>query len=83
MSAELNHIIIPAKDRWAFAGCIATILGLEAGSAWAGFVPVRTSNGVTLDFADSRDFRPQHYAFLVSDAEFDAALLRIKRAGLK
>jgi hypothetical protein len=41
-------------------------------------VPVKTRNGVTLDFSDSADFRPQHYAFLVSDAEFEAALTRIR-----
>jgi catechol 2,3-dioxygenase-like lactoylglutathione lyase family enzyme len=43
---------------------------------------VRTGNGVTLDFADATDFRRQHYAFLVSESEFDAALSRIKAAGI-
>jgi hypothetical protein len=42
----------------------------------------RTSNGVTLDYADATEFRRQHYAFLVSEPEFDAALSRIKRAGI-
>jgi catechol 2,3-dioxygenase-like lactoylglutathione lyase family enzyme len=44
------------------------------------FVPVRTANGVTLDFDEREDFRPQHFAFLVSEAEFDTALAHI-RAG--
>ena len=82
MSVELNHTIIPARDKWASAKFLADILNLEAGPEWGHFVPVRTGNGVTLDFSDSADFRPQHYAFLVSEAEFDAALSRIRAAGV-
>src|SRR5689334_23368960 len=73
MSVDLNHTIIPAKDKWASAKFLADILNLEAGPEWGHFVPVRTGNGVTLDFSNSEGFRPQHYAFLVSEAEFDAA----------
>ena len=43
---------------------------------------VRLDNGVTLDFADSDDVTTQHYAFLVSENDFDAIVERIKRAGL-
>jgi catechol 2,3-dioxygenase-like lactoylglutathione lyase family enzyme len=82
MSVALNHTIIPVKDKWASARFLADILNLEAGSGWGHFVPVRTDNGVTLDFSDSADFRPQHYAFLVSEAEFDAALARIRAMGI-
>jgi len=80
MTVELNHTIIPAKDK--SAKFLADILGLEAGPEWSHFAPVRTSNGVTLDFADAAEFRRQHYAFLVTEQEFDAALSRIKRAGI-
>jgi hypothetical protein len=44
MTVELNHTIIPAKDKWASAKFLADILGLEAGPEWSHFVPVRTSN---------------------------------------
>src|SRR5260370_3795367 len=83
MSVELNHTIIPAKDRWAVDKCPADILNLEAGPEWGHFAPVRTGNGVTLDFAVREDFRPQHYAFLVSEEEFDAAYARIRAQGVK
>ena len=83
MGVELNHIIIPAKDKRASAEFLAAILGLEAGPEWSIFVPVRTSNGVTLDYADAVEFRPQHYAFLVGDAEFNKALSRIQSAGIE
>src|ERR1700756_4397568 len=82
MSVELNHTIMPATDKWRSAKFLADILGLGAGPEWSHFVPVRTSNGVTLDYADAADFRRQHYAFLVSESEFDAALSRIKTAGI-
>ena len=83
MSIELNHTIIPAKDKWASAKFLADILNLEAGPEWGHFVPVKTENGVTLDFADSTDFNQRHFAFLVSEPEFDAALARIRAAGVK
>jgi hypothetical protein len=68
MSVELNHTIIPAKDKWVSAKFLADILNLEAGPEWGHFVPVKTANGVTLDFDTREEFRPGHYAFLVSDA---------------
>ena len=80
--ADLNHIIIPAQDKDSSAAFLAGILGTKAGRQWGPFRPVQTGNGVTLDFVDSKDVRTQHYAFLVTDAEFDAAFGRIKQAGL-
>ena len=79
----LNHIIIPAKDKDASALFLAGILGVEPGRQWGPFRPVQTSNGVTLDFVDSKDVRTQHYAFLVDDREFDAGLARLKKDGVK
>lgn len=83
MSIDLNHTIIRVRDKWASAKFFADIVGLEAGPEWGHFVPVRTGNGVTLDFADAEDFSPQHYAFLVGEAEFDTALARIRAGGVK
>src|SRR5260221_10377131 len=80
MSVELNHIIIPAKDKRAAANFLTMILGLPEGTEWGPFIQVKTSNGVGLDYVDSDDVRTQHYAFLVSEAEFDAGLARLRRA---
>lgn len=82
MTIALDHTIIAAKDRWESARFLAGILGLTAGPEWAHFVPVRTGNGVTLDFVDSTDVRSRHFAFLVAEAEFDASSARIKAAGV-
>ncbi|MFG2223336.1 VOC family protein [Streptomyces sp. NPDC048644] len=84
MSVELNHTIVHARDNRESAEFLARILGLEVGLEAGPFVPVDTANGVTLDFATVPDsaLALQHYAFLVSDAEFDAAFERIRQAGL-
>jgi catechol 2,3-dioxygenase-like lactoylglutathione lyase family enzyme len=79
--AALNHIIIPAKDKDASASFLADILGVKVQPQWGPFRPVQTSNGVTLDFVDSKDVRTQHYAFLVEEGEFDGAFERLKKSG--
>ncbi|WP_326835765.1 VOC family protein [Amycolatopsis rhabdoformis] len=78
---ELNHTIVWATDRDASAGFLAGILGLAVGAETAPFLPVVLGNGVTLDFAQAERVAGQHYAFLVSDAEFDAALARLTASG--
>ncbi|MCX4597497.1 VOC family protein [Streptomyces sp. NBC_01549] len=84
MSVELNHTIVHARDNRESAEFLAHILGLEAGTAWGPFIPVATSNGVILDFAaiPAESIAMQHYAFLVSDEEFDVAFARIQQAGI-
>jgi len=82
MTIQLNHLIIPARDKHASARFLADILGIADTPSWGRFVSVQTDNGVTLDFADSDDFRPQHWAFLVSDAEFDAGMERLREKGV-
>ncbi len=84
MSVQLNHTIVAARDKQAAAGFLATILGLEVSAQYGPFLPVETSNGVLLDFMDSNEdpIPSQHYAFLVSEDDFDAILARIQRAGI-
>jgi catechol 2,3-dioxygenase-like lactoylglutathione lyase family enzyme len=84
MAVELNHTIVAARDKKAAAEFLAGILGLQVGPPFGPFLPVETSNGVTLDFADRdpADIVSQHYAFLVSEADFDAIFGRIQQAGI-
>lgn len=81
MSVELNHTVVAARDKRAAAEFLATILGLEVGPPYGPFLPVETSNGVTLDYMDSHadQIASQHYAFLVSEDEFDAIFGRIQQ----
>lgn len=84
MSVELNHTIIHARNNRESAEFLADILGLEVGAEWGPFIPVATANGVTLDFATipEASIVMQHYAFLVSEPEFDTAYARIKELGI-
>jgi catechol 2,3-dioxygenase-like lactoylglutathione lyase family enzyme len=82
MSVELNHIVIPARSKWASATFLASILDVPAGPPRESFVPVTVSNGVSLDYVDAVGFGSYHCAFLVSEAEFDAAFARIRSAGI-
>jgi extradiol dioxygenase family protein len=79
---ELNHTIVHARDNRESAEFLAHILDLEIGAEWGPFIPIVTGNAVTLDFATvpAESITMQHYAFLLSDAEFDAAFERIRRA---
>lgn len=78
MSVEFNHTIVLTRDRESSARFLAGILGLEVGKPAGMFLPVTTANGVTLDFATvDIDIPVQHYAFLVSEAEFDQVLARL------
>jgi catechol 2,3-dioxygenase-like lactoylglutathione lyase family enzyme len=84
MPVELNHTIVHARNNRESAEFLARILDLEVGAEWGPFIPVATSNGVTLDFASvpAESITIQHYAFLISDDEFDAAFARIRQAGI-
>lgn len=81
MPAVLDHIIVPATDKHASASFLAGILGLEPAPQYGPFIPVKISNGVTIDFMDAAGFHPHHCAFLVSEDEFDAMFARVKEAG--
>ncbi|WJV51262.1 VOC family protein [Streptomyces flavofungini] len=84
MTIELNHTIVAATDKKASAQFLADILGLEVSPQYGPFIPVEIPNGVTLDYyeGDGGPLVPQHYAFLVSEDEFDAIFGRIKERGL-
>ncbi|MFJ6850554.1 VOC family protein [Streptomyces sp. NPDC091271] len=84
MSVELNHTIVHSRDNRESAEFLAHILGLTVGTEWGPFIPVVLANGVTLDFATvpAESITVQHYAFLISEAEFDTAFERIEAQGI-
>ncbi|MCT2593216.1 VOC family protein [Streptomyces sp. N2-109] len=84
MSIELNHTIVHSRDKRESADFLAHILGLEAGPEWGPFIPLELSNGVTLDFATipAESITMQHYAFLVTEEEFDKIFQRIQDGGI-
>lgn len=82
MSVKLNHTIVPARDPEASAQFLAEILGLTVSPRLAHFTPVTLANEISLDYDQADEFEAHHYAFMVSDDEFDAALARIQHGGV-
>ena len=81
--AELNHTIVWCTDKQRSSEFLTGILGLPPARTFFHFLVVDLSNGVSLDYYQKEGaVSPQHYAFLVSDAEFDSAFGRIQEAGL-
>lgn len=84
MAIQLNHLIVPSNDALASAELLAELLGLPAPKRFGPFWTVQADNGVTLDFGHADgELLIEHYAFLVSEAEFDAIFGRIQERGLK
>jgi catechol 2,3-dioxygenase-like lactoylglutathione lyase family enzyme len=84
MSITLNHTIVPARDKEASAKHFAHLFGLKYEGPMGPFAPVRINETLTLDFDDRRGehFDRHHYAFHVSDEEFDAIFDRVKAEGV-
>jgi len=78
MTIELNHTIVPARDKERSARFYERMFGFEYVGPMGHFTPVKiTSQALTLDFDEDDSFEPRHYAFKVSEAEFDEIFGRV------
>ena len=82
MPVQLNHTIVAARDRHASAAFLADLLGLAGPTTYGPFAVVQLDNDVSLDFMEEAEVHPRHYAFLVSEEEFDEVFGRIRARGL-
>jgi catechol 2,3-dioxygenase-like lactoylglutathione lyase family enzyme len=82
MAITLNHTIVPARDKEAAARLFAQIFGLTYEGPGEHFAPVKVNDALTFLFDDDTKFESHHYAFHVSDMEFDAIFRRVQEAGL-
>src|SRR4030095_4131790 len=85
MTIKLNHTIVHSKDKRAAADFFHELFVMRKAKPSGPFLGVEVVNEVTLDFmdADSKEIRPQHYAFLVGEEEFDQIFGRIEERGLE
>ena len=84
MAAQLNHTIAWCRDQKRSAGFLTNILGLPPAKRFMHFLVVDLSNDVSIDFMEtSEEVALQHFAFLISEDEFDAALERIRERGVQ
>jgi hypothetical protein len=84
MAVQLDHFLVPTRDRVASAKFLAELLGVPWAETGVGpFSPVYVNEGLTLDFDEAEGAFPiQHYCFRVTQLEFDGILERIKAAGI-
>jgi catechol 2,3-dioxygenase-like lactoylglutathione lyase family enzyme len=82
MPVHLNHTIVAASDKKQSAHFLADVLGLAPPTTYGPFAVVELDNDVSLDFMDDEHPHPRHYAFLVSEEDFDAIFGRIQARGL-
>jgi catechol 2,3-dioxygenase-like lactoylglutathione lyase family enzyme len=84
MPIEFNHTIVGARDKRESAEFISELFGLPSPQPFGRFLVVGLEHGATLDYAETADeIRPQHYAFLVSEDDFDAIYGKIQSRGLE
>ena len=83
MAIQFNHTILSAHDSQASATFLAEMLGLPAPIRWGPFLVVTTDNGTNLDYMNvDGEITRQHYAFLISESDFDDIFNRICRRKL-
>jgi catechol 2,3-dioxygenase-like lactoylglutathione lyase family enzyme len=81
MAITFNHTIVAARDRRESANFFTEVFGLPTAAEFGPFLAVGLNHGASLDYAqapDGAEIHPQHYAFLVSEEEFDAIYGRIQ-----
>jgi catechol 2,3-dioxygenase-like lactoylglutathione lyase family enzyme len=84
MSAQLNHTIAWCRDQTKSANFLANILGLPEPRRFFHFLVVDLENDVSIDYFETTgEVALQHFAFLVSEEEFDASFNRIRDLGLE
>jgi catechol 2,3-dioxygenase-like lactoylglutathione lyase family enzyme len=80
---QLNHTIVFCRDQRASAAFLTEMFGLPEAKRYGPFLVVDMANGVSLDFLESdQEIASQHYAFLITEDDFDRVYARIRERGL-
>lgn len=86
MSIAFNHTIVAARDRSESANFLTELFGLPPAVEFGHFLVVALDHGASLDYAEvpaDVAIHPQHYAFLVSESDFDAIYGKIRERALE
>jgi catechol 2,3-dioxygenase-like lactoylglutathione lyase family enzyme len=78
MPIVLNHTIVPSRDKDGSARFFARIMGLSSPGAMGHFAQVHVNDDLSFDWDTSDGFDSHHYAFVVTDQEFDEIFGRLK-----
>jgi catechol 2,3-dioxygenase-like lactoylglutathione lyase family enzyme len=82
MPITLNHTIVPSRDKEGSARFFARIFGLNYAGPVGHFAQVRVNGDLALDWDNRDSFESHHYAFLVTEQEFDQIFGRLKAEGV-
>lgn len=85
MPISFNHTIVAARDKHASARFLTELFGLPDPQPFGRFMSVALEHQASLDYAEvaaDAQIQPQHYAFLVSEEDFDAIFARITERGI-
>jgi catechol 2,3-dioxygenase-like lactoylglutathione lyase family enzyme len=83
MEITLNHTIVPSHDNVASAKFYENIFGFNFVKEWGHFAVVKVNSTLTLDFQTKEKFSSIHYAFKVSDEQFDLIFNRVQNGNIK
>ena len=83
MTITLNHTIVPSHDKVESAQFYSRIFGFEYAGEFSHFVVVKVNDTLSLDFDSREKFESHHYAFKVSEGEFDEIFERLKAEDIK
>ena len=86
MPIAFNHTIVAARDKRESAEFLSELFGLPSPTPFGHFLTVTLEHGASLDYTDvseGEEIRPQHYACLVSEDDFDAIYGKIQSRGLQ
>ena len=82
MTVHLNHTIVAARNKLAAATFLTEILDLPAPSLLGPFA-IAAVGDTSLDYVDTEDeIASRHFAFLITEMEFDEIFARIRSRGL-
>ncbi|OBG98903.1 MULTISPECIES: VOC family protein [unclassified Mycobacterium] len=86
MAISFNHTIVASRDKRESAEFLTELFGLPDPKPFGHFMVVQLEHGASLDYSDApggTEIPRQHYAFLVSEEEFDTIYGKISSRGLQ
>src|SRR5690606_9913769 len=83
MTITLNHTIVPSHNKTESARFYSRIFGFDYIGEFSHFIVVKVNDTLSLDFDNREKFESHHYAFKVSEQEFDEIFGRIKAENIK
>ncbi len=83
MTVALNHTIVWCTDKARSARFLTELLGLPEPEPFGPFLVVELANGVSMDYHEAEGpIASQHYAFLITEVEFDSIFSRLRAQDL-